>query len=81
MATNISEEQRHAVEAAQGQPVEIFDPVKNSRFLLVRAEEFEAMRAIVAADDWSPREMYPKMADVMADEWSDPAMDSYDRQP
>ena len=71
----ISPEIRQALEAAQGGPIEVVDPTTQRVYVVVSAETFEKLQAIM--DDWNPRSMYPTMAQVMQDDWKD--MDSYDQ--
>lgn len=81
MATDLTSELRQAIDAAKGNPIEIVDAQTNEKFILLRAEVYDQLKSSILPDDWSPRGMYETMAKVMEDDWSDPRMDSYDRQP
>jgi hypothetical protein len=72
--TMISPEIQQALEAAHGGPIKVVDPTTQRVYVVVPAEAFEKLRAMV--DDWDPRSMYPTMAEVMQDDWKD--MESYD---
>ncbi len=57
-----------------GQPVPI--TVEGRSCMLVPGELFQQMRE--AIDDWHPATMRKQMADMMREDWSDPAMSVYD---
>jgi len=63
--------------AAVGTPVEVVDPITNEMFYLVSAEQFRVI-ATAFAGDFDPREGYPLIDKVMAeDDANDPLLDSY----
>jgi hypothetical protein len=62
---------------AIGVPVEIIDPVTNQLYYLISAEQF-GLIARAISDDFDPRETYPLIEGVMADDdVNDPLLDSY----
>jgi hypothetical protein len=65
-------------EAAEtGTPVEVVDPATNRVYYLVSAEQFQKMAATLSGD-FDPREFYPTIEKVMAeDDAGDPLLDSY----
>ena len=66
---------RQAVEA--GTPVEILDPATNRVYYLISAEQFQQV-ARTLSDDLDPREGYPLVDKVMADDDAgDPWLESY----
>jgi len=63
--------------AAVGTPVEVVDPATNELFYLVSAEQFRAIAAAISGD-FDPRDAYPLVDKVMADDdANDPLLDSY----
>jgi len=66
---------REAAEA--GTPVEVVDPSTNRVYYLISAEQFQQMAATLSGD-FDPRELYPTIEKVMAeDDAADPLLDSY----
>ena len=60
-----------------GIPVEIVDPSTNEVYYLISAEQF-GLIARAIANDFDPREAYPLIDKVMADDDAhDPLLDSY----
>lgn len=58
-----------------GTPVELFDSATNQVFYLLSAEQY---RSISAGDKFDPREAYPTIERLMADDDAhDPLLDSY----
>ncbi len=47
MATDLSPEQRQALEATHGTPIEIVDARSNERFVLIRAEMYERLKSVL----------------------------------
>jgi len=68
---------REAVQA--GTPVEVLDEATNRVYYLIFAEQFQRMAATLSGD-FDPRELYPMIEKVMAeDDAKDPLLDSYQR--
>jgi len=66
---------REAAEA--GTPVEVVDPATNQVYYLISAEQFQRMASTLSGD-FDPRELYPMIDKVMAeDDAKDPLLDSY----
>jgi hypothetical protein len=62
---------------AVGTPVEIYDPATNEVFYLVSAEQFQKL-ATALSGEFDPRNVYPLIDQVMADDDAhDPLLDSY----
>jgi hypothetical protein len=60
-----------------GIPVEIIDPATNQLYYLISAEQF-GLIARAISNDFDPREAYPLIDQVMAeDDAHDPFLDSY----
>lgn len=74
MATEITPEQRQAVEANSGAPIEVVDSQTDKHYVLLQAEAYEKLRA--AMDEgtrFALREMGRRAG------WDDPSMDVYDQ--
>lgn len=65
-------------EAAQlGTPVEVVDPTSQQVFYLVSSEQYQRIAAVLSGD-FNPRDGYPVIEKVMAeDDANDPLLDSY----
>jgi hypothetical protein len=62
---------------SQGTPVEVFDPATNEVYYVVSADQFHGLSAVTAGD-FDPRDGYPLIEQVMADDDAhDPLLDSY----
>jgi hypothetical protein len=62
---------------AAGTPVEVVDPATNEVYYLVSAEQFRGLAAALSGD-FDPREAYPLIDIVMAeDDANDPLLESY----
>jgi hypothetical protein len=77
MIPQLSDDLRQAIEERGGAPLYLVDAT-NHRYVLLRAEQFEMLKALFEADDLDPRAMYPLIDEVMKEDWEDPAMDIYD---
>ena len=67
-------------EQAGEQPVQLTDPETNSVYIIVRADVYEAMRAL--CDDFDIRDAYPLIDQVAALEgWDDPSIKYNEYQP
>jgi hypothetical protein len=76
--TTITPELRRAIEEGGGQPTHLVDPETNASYVLIRAEQFEKLQALLF-EDGSVRESYPAIDGVFGKEgWDDPEMDVYD---
>lgn len=69
----ITHEQTKAVERGEAVPV----TVGETECVVLRRDVYEYVRE--ALDDWDPRFMRRQMAEMMGEDWADPAMDIYDR--
>jgi hypothetical protein len=77
MTTILADDLRHAIEEHGGAPVYVVDATTGATYVLMRAEQFEKIRAIVTGDD--AEGMYPLLADFEPDDWED--ISEYDRKP
>jgi hypothetical protein len=66
---------RAAVE--EGTPVEVVDQATHRVYYLISAEQFQRMSSVLS-DELDPRELYPMIDRVMAeDDACDPLLESY----
>jgi hypothetical protein len=72
----LTEEQRH--ELTRPGPVQARDPVTNELYVLVRAETYERMRALLGEESWAEGAYRAAMEVFGRDGWDDPRMDVYD---
>ncbi len=77
MKLKLNEDLRHAIEEGGGAPLYIEDATNNC-YVLLRAEQFEKLKALFEGGDLDPRAMYPLIDEAMKEGWDDPAMDIYD---
>jgi hypothetical protein len=77
----LTDEQHQAIEDAGGSPVRVEDPSTKTTYVLLTADLYERIRALVESDDPDPSEFAPLMWDAMKGDWDDPSMDAYDHHP
>jgi hypothetical protein len=72
----LSQEQRRELEAPE--PARARDPQTNETYVLVRAEVYERLRALLEGAAFA-EDAYPHVMEVFGREgWNDPSMDVYD---
>ena len=81
MMIGIGPEVRRAIEESGAEPPRLLDPLTNSEYVLLRADVYDRLRAILDVEDPTAEELATHMWNVMKDEWEDPAMDAYDEMP
>jgi hypothetical protein len=69
MNLQLTDDLRQAIEAAGGSPVYIADPTSNTSYVILRAEDFEKMKAGSESDDVAS--MYPLLAEIAPEDWED----------
>jgi hypothetical protein len=68
--------------SARQTPVRVMDPETSREYVVVRAEIFDQLQALVAEHVFNVRDAYPLMDAVAAKEgWDDPEMAEYDEYP
>jgi hypothetical protein len=78
MILHLTDDQRQAIEESGGRPLPLFDVKTNSSYVLIPAEQYEKVRALLEEEDFDPREAYPFIDEVMReDDALDPTLDSY----
>ena len=70
----LTTEQRTALE--EGQPVHIVDPETQLECVVIRADVFDRVKALLP--DIDPREAYAAVDEVMREGWESPQMAEYD---
>ncbi len=77
MIIKVSEEQGKALESEAEVPLRVVDPRTNRTYVLVAAEQYERMKALLE-EELDIRAAYPLMDAIAAKEgWDDPSMDIY----
>ncbi len=78
MTPNLTDDQRQAVEEHSGSPVYLIDTLTNTRYVLLRADQFEKVLALLQEEVYNPREAYPFVERVMQeDDAYDPTLEHY----
>ena len=78
MIIELTEEQSKAVDQAGAAPPNVRDPRTQRTYVLVSADVFERVRALVTDDDYALSDTYRAQFDsAMRAGWDDPAMDDY----
>ena len=77
MTTKLPDEFRQAIEKCGGAPVYVMDATTKASYVLMRAEQYEKISALVDGD--GVEAMYPLLADIEPDDWEDISL--YDRKP
>ncbi len=69
MTPQLTDDQRQAIEQVGGSPVYVVDPATNVSYVLLRAEDYEKLKAPTDPDDVSS--LYPLLADIAPEDWED----------
>jgi hypothetical protein len=80
MTTRLSDELRQVIDTARGRPVHLTDSETNAQYVLLRADDYEKVKAVFERDDSDsdPRESYPFIEQVMReDDANDPSLAGY----
>ena len=80
MTTILSDDLRQAIEKERGSPVHLVDAATNVHYVLMRADQYEKVKAVFEHEDrdFDPREAYPFVEEVMReDDANDPTLLSY----
>ncbi len=80
MTTKLSDDLRQAIEKEGGSPLHLVDAATNVHYVLMRADQYEKVKAVFEHDDrdFDPREAYPFVEQVMREEdANDPTLSSY----
>jgi len=78
MSISLSAQQRQALAAHPGEPVELIDEVSSARYVLLPAEQFDRIKALLTSDEFDVRETYAAQSTALAAAgWDDPELDIY----
>ena len=77
MTTKLPDDLRQAIEERDRAPVYVVDATTNGNYVLMRAEQFEKIRAITDGEDVEA--MDPLLAEIEPDDWED--LSHYDHKP
>jgi hypothetical protein len=80
MIPELSGEQRQVVKEHPGIPVVLMDPDTQARYVLIPAETYSRLRALLTDDAFHIEEAYPLMDQLASEQgWDDPALDVYNK--
>ena len=75
----LTNEQHQALEQHGAEPVRAIDPATNAEYVLLRAELYDRLKALLSEDaEWSEGAYAAAMEIFARDGWDDPRMDTYD---
>ena len=77
MTTKLPDDLRQAIDECHGAPVYIVDATTKANYVLMRAEQFEKIRALTDGEDVDA--LYHLLAEMEPDDWED--ISHYDRKP
>jgi hypothetical protein len=79
MSPKVIDELQQAIQEHGTEPVQVVDRATNTRYVLVRAEQYDRVVALLGSDEeFHPRELYPLVEKSFRKAgWDDPAMDVY----
>jgi hypothetical protein len=64
--------------AHPGEPLELVDDLSHARYVLLPAEQFDRVRALLGADELDVRETYAAQERALGQAgWDDPELDAY----
>lgn len=76
MTPGLSEDQRQAIEERGGAPLHVVDASTNQNYVLLRAEQFETLKAGTGVD--AVEALYPLIAEIDPDDWEE--ISQYDQR-
>jgi hypothetical protein len=77
MSIVLNEQQQQALTRESELPPRVIDPATSTTYVLVRADVYEKMQALLEGDD--VRLMEPQLAELSPEDWEDPA--AYEKGP
>jgi len=78
MTTKFSDDLRQALEQERGSPVHLVDAATSLHYVIMRADQYERVKALFEEDEFNPRELYPLVEQSFGKAgWDDPEMDLY----
>jgi len=80
VSLQLTEEEKRQVRLANGKPVRLTDPESQQEYVLLPAEVYDRLKALLYDDgNVDVAAGYPLADEVMKDDWDDPKMAEYDR--
>ena len=73
----ISIQQHDAIEASGQEPVRAIDPATQAEYVILRAEAFDRIMAMISDETWSENAYAAALPVLARDGWDDPRMDVY----
>jgi hypothetical protein len=78
MTTKLTDDLRQALEQEGSNPVYLVDATTNANYVIMRADQYEKVKALFEEEEFNPRELYPLVErSLLKAGWDDPAMDEY----
>ncbi len=74
----LTDAQRQAIEEHGERLVYILDGVTSTSYVLMKADQFDRVKALLIVDNLDPRETYAAVDQAFREGWDDPAMDVYE---
>ena len=76
--TKLSPEQREAIREHPGVPIYVMDAETGRNYVLVPAETFQKVQALLAGGEFDPEEFMPLVQEAVAEDIDAPGMELYD---
>ncbi len=78
MTVSLSQELRDALAEHPGEPLELVDADSRARYVLVPAEQFDRVKALLSTEEFEISETYDAQSQALATAgWDDPELDVY----
>jgi hypothetical protein len=78
MTTKLSDDLREALEQESSSPVHLVDATTNAKYVIMRADQYDRIKAQLDEKPFDPRELYSLVeASFLRAGWDDPEMDVY----
>ena len=78
--TQLTDEQRQALEQHPGQPIYVIDTQKADTYVLLPADDYHRVRSLITPDDFPMRETYAVQDDAAERAWDHPDDAAYDAE-
>ena len=79
MVVPLSHELRQALAAHPGEPFELVDGLSGGRYVVVSADQYARVSALLTSEEFSVAETYAAQSEALAKAgWNDPELDAYD---
>jgi hypothetical protein len=76
----LTEQQARALENPEATPPRVLNPRTRETFILLRLDEYERLKTLLALDDYDPDDAAAYVNEVMAeDDANDPLLESYQK--